>query len=203
MRMNFTNNEKCKFCGEYVPRYSIIYVPIDKVYHCSCLKCYNTRMAEYSGYDVTGDNLDPIILKDSDGIDHKFYFTIKHLGEHVGLEAFEVRDGQRCGYEFSYIGNIQEEFIDLFAKLVERMMNGLYQNHIQWSDLTNTWQINKKRVVRGKISCDLLGNEGYGHPPLIVIDGKELSWEDFGCMLMTFEGFNFKLEIFERNDEIP
>jgi hypothetical protein len=201
--MNSTNNEKCKFCGEYVPHYSIIYVPIDKVYHCSCLNCYNAKMAEYSGFDLADVNLDPIILKDSDDIDHKFHFTIKHLGEHVGLEAFEVRDGQRCGYEFSHIGNIEEEFIDLFAKLVERMMNGLYQKHLQWSDLTKTWQINKKRVVRAKISCDLLGDTEFGHPPLIVIDGKELSWEDFGRMLMTFEGFNFKLEIFERHDEIP
>lgn len=160
-------------------------------------------MVEYSGYDLTDANLDPIILKDSDDIHHKFHFTIKHLDEHVCLEAFEVRDGQRCGYEFSYVVVIDEEVIDLFAKLVERMMNGLYQKHLQRSDLTNTWQINKKRVVRGKISSDLLGDTDYGHPPLIVIDGKELNWEDFGRMLLTFEGFNFKLEIFERHDVVP
>ena len=39
--------------------------------------------------------------------------------------------------------------------------------------------------------------------PLIVIDGKEISWRQFGQMLMTYEGFNFKLEIFDKSDEIP
>jgi hypothetical protein len=34
-----------------------------------------------------------------------------------------------------------------------------------------------------------------------VIDGKELSWEEFGRMLMTYEGFQFKLAILDRSDE--
>ena len=55
--------------------------------------------------------------------------------------------------------------------------------------------------MRGTITCDLESDDDYGHPPLIVIDGKEISWKDFGRMLMTYEGFNFKLEIFDRSDE--
>jgi hypothetical protein len=38
---------------------------------------------------------------------------------------------------------------------------------------------------------------------LIVIDGKEIRWDEFGRMLRTFEGFNFKLEIFDRSEEMP
>jgi hypothetical protein len=37
----------------------------------------------------------------------------------------------------------------------------------------------------------------------ITRDGKEISWRQFGQMLMTYEGFNFKLEIFDKSDEIP
>jgi hypothetical protein len=36
-----------------------------------------------------------------------------------------------------------------------------------------------------------------------VIDGKKIKWDEFGRMLMTYEGFNFKLEIFDKSDEIP
>jgi hypothetical protein len=59
-------------------------------------------------------------------------------------------------------------------------------------------------LEKATISCDLERTEDYGgHPPLIVIDGKEIKWEDFGKMLMTYEGFNFKLEIVDKSDEMP
>jgi hypothetical protein len=79
----------------------------------------------------------------------------------------------------------------------------LGKNHIEWDNTTNCWQISEEDVVRARISSDLENEENYGHPPLIVIDGKEITWEDFGRMLMTYEGFNFKLEIFDRSDEMP
>jgi hypothetical protein len=195
--------KKCEFCGELVPYYSTIYVAIDKEYHCSCLKCYNGRMAEYSDIDFEHAELDPIILKDFEGVDHKFHFTVRHLVDRIGIEAFEIKEGHRGGYEFSYIGDIDDEIFNLFGKLVERMLSGLHQKHIEWSNTTNSWQITKDDVVRAKIDSDLESDDYYGHPPLIVIDGKEIKWEDFGRMLMTYEGFNFKLEIFDRSDEMP
>ena len=38
--------------------------------------------------------------------------------------------------------------------------------------------------------------------PMLVIHGKEVSWEDFGRMLMTFEGFQFKLQIADPSDDV-
>jgi hypothetical protein len=35
-----------------------------------------------------------------------------------------------------------------------------------------------------------------------VIDGHEITWEQFGRMLMSFEGWQFKLEIHDRSKEI-
>lgn len=32
---------------------------------------------------------------------------------------------------------------------------------------------------------------------MLIIDGKEYIWEEFGKMLMTFGGFYFKLNILE------
>jgi hypothetical protein len=159
-------------------------------------------MAEYSDIDFEHAELDPIILKDFEGVDHKFHFTVRHLGDRIGIEAFEIKEGHRGGYEFSYIGDIDDEIFNLFGKLVERMLSGLHQKHIEWSDTTNSWQITKDDVVRANIGSDLESDDYYGHPPLIVIDGKEIKWEDFGRMLMTYEGFNFKLEIFDRSDEM-
>ncbi len=55
-----------------------------------------------------------------------------------------------------------------------------------------------KDIVRGHIAWD---EEAGGELPCLVIDGKELSWHEFGRMLMTYEGFHFKLEIFEGSEE--
>jgi hypothetical protein len=53
------------------------------------------------------------------------------------------------------------------------------------------------------ISSDLESDDYNGNPPLIVIDGREIRWDEFERMLMTYEGFHFKLEIFDRSEEMP
>ena len=83
------------------------------------------------------------------------------------------------------------------------MRRRLNRDHLEWSSITNSWQISKGNVVRARIASDLECDEYYGHPPLIVIDGKEIRWDEFGRMLMTYEGFLFKMEIFDRSEEIP
>jgi hypothetical protein len=40
-----------------------------------------------------------------------------------------------------------------------------------------------------------------GRVPLIVVDGRAITWEEFGRMLMTFEGWQFKLEIRDKSEE--
>lgn len=37
---------------------------------------------------------------------------------------------------------------------------------------------------------------------MLVIDGREVGWVQFGQMLMKFEGWQFKLEIKDRSEEI-
>jgi hypothetical protein len=38
--------------------------------------------------------------------------------------------------------------------------------------------------------------------PLLVIDGREVSWDEMGRMLMSFEGWQFRLEIRDRSEEV-
>ena len=100
-------------------------------------------MAEYSEHDFEHVELDPVILKDPEGVDHKFHFTVRHLGDRVAIEAFEIKEGQKGGYEFSHIGDLDEEIFNLFAKLVERILMGLHRKHIEWSDITRVGKLPK------------------------------------------------------------
>jgi hypothetical protein len=36
---------------------------------------------------------------------------------------------------------------------------------------------------------------------MLIIDGGEITWEDFGRMLMGFEGFHFQLNIRDKSEE--
>ncbi len=47
-------------------------------------------------------------------------------------------------------------------------------------------------LVAGRITWD--PNED-GRLPLLVIDGKEISWEEVGRIVKTFEGWQFRFEI--------
>jgi hypothetical protein len=38
--------------------------------------------------------------------------------------------------------------------------------------------------------------------PMMVIDGREVSWEQFGEMLMSFEGFQFNLQIIDKSKDL-
>jgi hypothetical protein len=38
--------------------------------------------------------------------------------------------------------------------------------------------------------------------PLLVIDGQEVSWDEFGRMLMSFEGWQFRVAIRDRSEEV-
>jgi len=35
----------------------------------------------------------------------------------------------------------------------------------------------------------------------LVIDGREITWDQFGHMLMTFEGWQCRLEILDKSEE--
>jgi hypothetical protein len=116
-------------------------------------------------------------------------------------ERCEICGSYVPGFNTVYLSS-EEELFELFGKLFERIRRALNRKHIYWSETTKNWQITDDDLVRGKIDCDL-DSPDYERLPLIVIDGREISWSKFGQMLMTYEGFNFKLEIFDRSDEIP
>ena len=53
--------------------------------------------------------------------------------------------------------------------------------------------------MRGRIECDADNDD---RMPLLAVDGKEITWQEMGRMLMTFEGFQFKLDIRDKSEEV-
>ena len=162
--------ERCEICGNHVPGFNTVYLSSEEKLTLVCLKCYNQRISDSTGFDYEHVEFEPIMIKDIDGVDHKFHFTVRLLGDRVAIDTFEIKDGHPGGYEFSVIGDIEKELFELFGKLFERIRQTLNRKHIYWSATTQKWKITdddlsntivtlneikpKKVFLSGHDSCD-------------------------------------------------
>lgn len=190
---------KCEGCGHRTPSFEIVnYGSMDKGYKQLCTRCFNTEAATAAGLDdFEHVDLEPVRLTDSAGKPHEFHFRTFLFGTGVALDAFELRDGNPAGYQFQVIAEPEEDLLALLGRLIEKMRRALVVKHID--DSERGLQITKAKVVRGLIDWD---SEQGGSTPLLVIDGREISWEEFGRIIAGFEGFQFKLEIRDKSEEV-
>lgn len=188
----------CDTCKQAIATYDgIHYGSIERGYRELCSRCFNEEVARTGGLDFQHVEFEPIEMRDAAGAPHVFYFRVHLLGDRVSLEAFELEDGAPGGYQFQVLGDAEADLFGLLGQLIERMRRALAVHHLK----------EEKRfgltiadcLVRGRITCD---SEEDGRVPLLVIDGREVTWEQFGRMLMSFEGWQFKLEIRDRSEEV-
>jgi hypothetical protein len=190
---------RCDSCTRITPSYDIVkYGSIEGGYRHLCSQCFNKEVAEMAG--LTGfenAKFEPVGLADSTGKNHEFHFRTFFFGTGVALDAFELCDGHPSGYRFQIVGDAEEDLLVLFGRLIEKMRRALSIAHIKDGELG--LQIADHRVVRGRIEWD---DASDGRVPLLVIDGREIGWDEFGRMLMSFEGWQFKLSIADKSEEL-
>lgn len=189
----------CAECGLSTPAYDIInYGSMDRGYRQLCGRCFNVDVARLAGLDdFEHVRFEPVRMTDANGRSHEFHFRVHLFGSGVSVDALELLDGNSDGYEFQMIGEPEDDLMALLGKLIEKMRRALALRHIE--DGPHGLQITDAGVVRARISCDVDEPEG---TPRVIIDGQDISWADFGRMLMTYEGWQFKLEIGDKSDEL-
>jgi hypothetical protein len=162
-----------------------------------CTSCFNAEVARQHGLEnFENIRLKPISLADCLGTEHHFHFTTRLLGDIVSLDAFELQDGNPAGYRFQQIGNSDDEVFSLLGQLIQKIRKALSVRHIEEGDLGLRIV---DSTVRGRIDWDETSDS---LSPLIVVDGREISWKAFGRMLTTFEGSQFKLELLDPSAEV-
>lgn len=162
-----------------------------------CFPCYNDDFIREKGVRFDNARLEPVTLAGVDGEPHTF--AIQSLVVPTGhrMKAVEVRDGEPRGYEFAVLGDFEADALALFQELYRRMRQGLAQTHVKRTDLG--WQVTKGDRIRGRILWD---PETHGETPLVVIDGREFSWDEVGRMLMSYEGFAIEMAIRDSIDVV-
>lgn len=192
------NTIRCDSCATAVPSYDIVnYGSIEGGYRQLCSHCFNAEVASLNLLDgFENPRFYPVVMIDCAGEKHEFHFRTRLLGSVVSLEAFELKHGDPNGYQFQILGEPEAELIALLGRLIERMRRSLAIKHLEQND--HKLQI-ADRTVRGRINGD---ETEAGRVPMLVIDGRDISWQEFGRMLMTFEGWQFRMEIHDRSDEV-
>lgn len=140
---------------------------------------------------------DPVKVQDAAGERHEFHFCVHLLGDRVSLESFELCRGEPGGYQFQALAGAETDLFGVLAQLIERMRRALSVRHLREEKRFGLSIANF--LVRGRIAWDHAEDR---RVPLLVIDGREVTWDQFGRMLMSFEGWQFKLEIRDRSEEI-
>ena len=191
----------CEGCGRITPSYDIVnYSSADQGCKPLCSQCFNTEVARSCHLDdFEHVTFEPVRLTDCTGKSHEFHFRTRLFGTGVALDAIELCNGQSEGYEFQVIGHPEDDLLALLGRLIEKMRRGLSVKHLDDDGGQFGLQIADLQIVRGRIECDLDDDD---RMPLLVIDGKEITWQEMGRMLMTFEGWQFKLEIRDRSEEV-
>jgi hypothetical protein len=190
--------DNCHTCGAPIVGYdSVHFGSIETGYRDLCSRCFNEEVADLGELDFQHVNFEPIEMADAAGKSHRLHFRLHLLGDRVSLEAFELNDGAPGGYQFQVLAGAGADLFALLGRLIERMRRALALQHLD-QEPGRGLSI-KDFLVRGRIDWD--GAED-GYAPLLVIDGREISWDQFGQMLMGFEGWQFKLEIRDRSEEI-
>jgi hypothetical protein len=197
---------QCKQCGTEITNHndSIMMLTENGNYIPLCLRCFNKKISEAIGIEFDEIDLQPILLQDADGIDHTFHFSVRLMEVGLVLGAYEKQYENRSqGYEFSTIGDVEDGVFSLFSRLYPRMCKALNRKHIYHDEGTHKWEITESDVVRGQITDDPdTVEDDWTSDPMIIIDGKAITWKEFGQMLKGYEGFNFQLQIFDQTDEI-
>ena len=189
-------HERCEQCGNQTPPWDTIYCGSgDGRHELLCTSCFNARIAESTGFtDFKNVRLEPIRMIDSQGESHQFHFQLRLLGDRIALDGFELQGELPAGYRFQLIGEADGDVLMLLGRLVEKIRRALSVRHIDFRE---------RRIidstVRGRIEWD---DSQAGHLPLVVVDGKEVSWDDLGKMLMSMEGWQFRLEIADPSEEL-
>lgn len=188
-------HERCKQCGNQTPPWDTIHCGSgDGRIELLCTLCFNARIAGSTGFtDFEDVRLHPIRIVDCKGESHQFHFQLRLLGDRIALDAFELRGEIRAGYRFQLIGAADDDVFVMLGRLIEKMRRALSVRHIDFHE---------HRIIGGTVRGHIEWDESQaGRLPLVVVDGRELSWGELGQMLMSMEGWQFRLDIADPSEE--
>jgi hypothetical protein len=189
----------CEGCRQPAPSHDVVnYGSIEGGYRQLCGRCFNEAAASRLGLQgFQHVAFEPVRMVDARGAEHEFRFRTRLFGPGVAIDAFELRESGPAGYRFQVIGDPDGDPLALLGKLIVKMRRALALTHLD--DTDHGTQVNDRLLLRGTVTSD---PDGYRRVPMVVVDGREISWDELGRMVSAFEGCQFKLEFCDMSEEV-
>jgi hypothetical protein len=190
----------CDECKQVKPQYGFTFLTSQKkgTSEHLCSVCCNRRFAKHAGIpELEVVEFPSLTLHDSLGKPHTFYFDVR-FSTGLGIQAFELINGHPGGYQFSVLEHPETPVRELYAMLTKRIEEGLSVRYIQAS----TFGFDHARLYINGSSVNGRIEEREDSRPVVIVDGVEYTWEEFGQCLTSYTGFNFRLECFDGCEEV-
>lgn len=189
--------DKCQWCGKNCKGYGMVVLHIkeDEPSQTICSDCFNGYMADMLEVDDYEDYEQDVVLIDCDATDHCFQINKKIFPTGIFWEAVELLDENNVGYLFKTHQDHDEDSKVALKRLYAKIEKGLSKKFIVKK---NSCGHEYNSLIDDKADGRIEWDDNYdGHIPRFIIDGKGYSLEELGKMLMSYEGWNFKLEVIE------
>jgi hypothetical protein len=127
----------------------------------------------------------PVVMTDPDGLRHRMRYRVWRAPMGVAVELREEDVDE--GFEFGVFGDHDADVAGLVGAVTERARSEIGRRYLEPGLGGAGWQLCGDEVA-GRLAF-----EPDGAPPRVVVDGRELSWDELGYALGAFEGWRFRL----------
>lgn len=161
-----------------------------------CDRCFNRRAAERTGIPHLPDPPTPEEITGPDGRRHRISYRLI-LGP-AGIEArAEEGDDSGDGYRIELLADHDADPRLLSWALRRRIRAEIAAPCLEPSEYGVTqWEV-RDRQVRGRLCEDQDEEESWLDVPRVVVDGRPLSWDEFGRLLQPFVGWEIHITLGE------
>jgi hypothetical protein len=158
-----------------------------------CVDCHNDEESELIGIDNFTDYPRMLKIEDTKGKIHVFAI-IKRVHSHlIQWEAMEIKNGVPDGFNFDVMDELDKDQKTGFERLKQ-----IVEKHVKTSYVKEDGYITTNEVI-GRI---VRTPESNYKEMAFVIDGKNYTVEQLLKMLSPYEGWNFKLQMFDDFNEV-
>lgn len=166
-----------------------------------CDPCADRRLAASTGLPLLPDPPAPIELPDGRGVRHRFRFRVWRAITGVEVELLEQgAENSDGGHRFAVLGSHDADVTALVDAVVARATATLAAGpRLEPKPHGSGWQV-AGDVVEGRFEWG--PGRADDDPCDVVIDGRRLTWDEFGRTLGSFEGWRFRLVIEDRCDDL-
>ncbi len=187
-------SNQCDRCSDEIPIYqrSVNYSNGSQAEHL-CSECFSMETA--LRLDTAIDYFEPSLyeIHGKGKKKHTFYIDRLAFDSGISLEAREIKRGKHQGYRIAVGGDLTSDCDELLGLLLAKVEKAVKHKYLK---LENLGPVKHHYVRENELAGNIEWDDQYnGNVPLFVIDGKEISLEELGRMLMSFEGWAFKLTI--------